>query len=217
MNLDLREIPFYYINLERDTERRERVEEILKPLGIKSITRIDAIEHSYGAAGTPRSMLKAMDLAGGGPFVLIEDDIALKDWQPIIEVPDDADALYIGTSGWGRMNGHSGPFVQYEEVTGNLLRVYNMLSGHAIVYLSDRYIDLCKRICYHAGYVIEDQVDIGFAEVQRWHNVYALDTPIFYQTSADGNRYVTENRLVDLQSVECFNYHKQFYLPQRVN
>ena len=39
MNLDLREIPFYYINLDDAVERREKTESQLKELGIKSITR----------------------------------------------------------------------------------------------------------------------------------------------------------------------------------
>ena len=26
-----------------------------------------------------------------------------------IEIPDETDALYLGISSWGRMNGHSGP------------------------------------------------------------------------------------------------------------
>ena len=215
--LDLREVPFYYINLDDAVERRERTESQLKELGIKSVTRVDAIRHSFGAAGTPRSMLKALELAHNGePFVLMEDDVAVKRLDPIVEIPEDADAFYLGISGWGRMNSHSGPFVQWDRVDDNTLQVYNMLSGHAIMYISDRYIDLAKRISHHAGYVIENHVDIGFAEVQRWHNVYALDDPYFYQTSSDGNQRVTYLPLSKQDSLECISFMKQFYLPQRV-
>ena len=217
MNLDLREIPFYYINLDDAVDRRNNTESQLKELGIKNIIRVPAIRHSYGAAGTPRSMQKALELAQNGkPFVLMEDDVAVKRFDPIIEIPDDADAFYLGISGWGRMNSHSGPFVQWERVSDDILRTYNMLSGHAIMYITDDYINLAKKICYHAGYNIEDHVDIGFAEVQRWHNVYALDDPYFYQTSSDGNQVVTYSPLSQQQSLECITYMKQFYLPQRV-
>ena len=216
MNLDLREIPFYYINLDDAVERREKTESQLKELGIKSITRVPAIRHTYGAAGTPRSMLKALELAHDGkPFVLMEDDVAVKRWEPIIDIPDESDAFYLGISGWGRMNSHSGPFVQWEEYNEDIVRIYNMLSGHAIMYISDRYIDLAKRIAYHAGYNIEDHVDIGFAEVQRWHNVYAFDDPYFYQTSSGGNQTVTYSPLSEQKSVECITYMKPYYLPQR--
>ena len=160
-------------------------------------------------------MQKALELAQNGePFVLMEDDVAVKRFDPIIEIPDDADAFYLGISGWGRMNSHSGPFVQWERVSDDILRTYNMLSGHAIMYITDHYIDLAKKICYHAGYNIEDHVDIGFAEVQRWHNVYALDDPYFYQTSSDGNQIVTYSPLSQQQSLECITHMKQFYLPQ---
>ena len=217
MNLDLREVPFYYINLDDAVERRKNTESQLKELGIKNITRVPAIRHNYCAAGTPRSMQKGLELAQNGkPFVLMEDDVAVKRFDPIIEIPDDADAFYLGISGWGRMNSHSGPFVQWERVSDNILRTYNMLSGHAVMYITDDYINLAKKICYHAGYNIEDHVDIGFAEVQRWHNVYALDDPYFYQTSSDGNQRVTYTPLSEQESLECISYMRPYYLPQRV-
>ena len=71
------------------------------------------------------------------------------------------------------MNGHSGPYVQYEHLFNDLYRVFNMLSGHSILYLSDEYVGMCKRISEHAGYVIRDHQDIGFAEIQRWFKIYA--------------------------------------------
>ena len=68
-----------------------------------------------------------------------------------IEIPDETDALYLGISSWGRMNGHSGPCVQWEYAhqRTDLVRVWNMLAAHAILYLNPDYVDLCKRIAYH--------------------------------------------------------------------
>lgn len=217
MNLDLREIPFYYINLDDAIERRTRTENHLKALGIKSINRIPAVRHSNGFAGCARTVSDFLHQITEGPFVLIEDDIEVKQWDPIIEVPDDADALYLGISGWGRMNGHSGPFVQWEQVDGNLLRVYNMLSGHAIVYLSGEWVEMARRCCHHAGYVIESYYDVQIAEVQRFFNVYALDDPYFYQTSSDGNQKVTYEKLSTQQSLECLSYVPKLFLPERIN
>jgi hypothetical protein len=217
MNLDLREIPFYYINLDDAVERRTRTENHLKALGIKSINRIPAVRHSNGFAGCARTVSDFLHQITEGPFVLIEDDIEVKQWDPIIEVPDDADALYLGISGWGRMNGHSGPFVQWKQVDDNLLRVYNMLSGHAIVYLSGEWVEMARRCCHHAGYVIESYYDVQIAEVQRFFNVYALDDPYFYQTSSDGNQKVTYEKLSTQQSLECLSYVPQLFLPERIN
>jgi hypothetical protein len=217
MNLDLREIPFYYINLDDAVERKTRTENHLKALGIKSINRIPAVRHSNGFAGCARTVSDFLHQITEGPFVLIEDDIEVKHWDPIIEVPDDADALYLGISGWGRMNGHSGPFVQWEQVEDNLLRVYNMLSGHAIVYLSGEWVEMARRCCHHAGYVIESYYDVQIAEVQRFFNIYALDDPYFYQTSSDGNQKVTYEKLSKQQSIECLSYIPQLFLPERIN
>ena len=35
------------------------------------------------------------------PFIVFEDDCAIKNFQPEIEIPDDADAVYLGVSSWG--------------------------------------------------------------------------------------------------------------------
>ena len=219
---DLREIPFFYINLEDAKERDQKMKKILGDLEIKNFKRINATRHSVGQAGTARSMLEAIETAInpivsplGIPFVVVEDDIEVKRWDPIIHVPENADAFYLGISGWGRMNGHSGPFVQWENVHPGMLQVYNMLGGHAIMYLRQRYIDLARRVCLHAGYVIEDHPDIGFAEIQRWHNVYAFDDPYFYQTSSGGNQTVTYSPLSEQQSVECM-VQNQFFLPLKI-
>ena len=220
---DLREIPFYYINLDDAVKRNENMKKILNELGIKNVRRISATRHNIGQAGTARSMLEAIETAInpvvsplGAPFVVLEDDIEVKRWNPIIEVPENADALYLGISGWGRMNGHSGPFVQSDSIGGGLLQVYNMLGGHAIMYFRDRYIDLVRRVCLHAGYDIEDHPDIGFAEIQRWHNVYAFDDPYFYQTSSGGNQRVTYIPLSQQETNECLSLIPQLFLPLKV-
>lgn len=220
---DLREIPFYYINLDDAVKRNENMKKILSELGIKNVRRISATRHNIGQAGTARSMLEAIETAInpvvsplGAPFVVLEDDIEVKRWDPIIEVPENADALYLGISGWGRMNGHSGPFVQSDSIGSGLVQVYNMLGGHAIMYFRDRYIDLVRRVCLHAGYDIEDHPDIGFAEIQRWHNVYAFDDPYFYQTSSGGNQRVTYIPLSQQESSECLALIPQLYLPLKV-
>ena len=106
LRLDLRDIPFYYINLDDAVERNERMKSILSELGIKNVRRISATKHETGQAGTARSMLNTIESAInpvvsplGTPFVILEDDIAVKRWDPIIEIPENADAFYLGISG----------------------------------------------------------------------------------------------------------------------
>ena len=76
-----------------------------------------------------------------------------------------------------------------------------------------RYVEICQKICYHSGYIIEDYQDIGFAEIQRWFSVYAFDEPFFYQTSG---YHGTVNSLTSYPTEECFNYNKNYFLPERI-
>lgn len=187
MKIDLTKIPVVYINLKEHSEKNKAMQELLLKMGFETIQRIEGVLDSKNpTAGCSKAHHKALS-SFEAPFILFEDDCQLmeENFNPIIELPDNADALYLGISSWGRMNGHEGECVQYDqfEEHPNLLRIYNMLGGHSIVYLNDFYKKMCEKIAYHAGYVIKDFQDIGFAEIQRYFNVYCLNNPIFYQTS----------------------------------
>ena len=212
MNLDLRDIPAVYINLAQETERNESIRLVLKDCGFKNIIRVDA-KHtpSRPLAGCSISHYNALQEIDP-PFIVFEDDCIAKEYNPIISIPDDTDALYLGISSWGRFNSHSGPFVQYDKVDDNLLRVYNMLGTHAILYLNDEYVSACKKVAYKQ-YEIEDYIDIGFTDLQKYYKVYSFDEPPFYQSSSNG----TDGRLTDYPSQECFTYQKPYWLPSRVN
>ena len=56
------------------------------------------------------------------PFIVFEDDCVDINFEPVIEVPDDSDAVYLGISSWGRMNSHSGPCVQYQDIGNGMVR-----------------------------------------------------------------------------------------------
>lgn len=182
MIINLLNIPIYYINLDDDVDKRKSTETLLKRMGFRNVQRISAIFHPKGRIiGCARSHYEVLKEAKP-PFIIIEDDCALnKDFVHEIEVPDDADALYLGISHWGRYLNHSGPYVHYEKVNDEIVRVFNMLATHAIMYLSQTYVDICKRISYHYGYEVEGHLDIGFAEIHKFYNVYSFDEPLLRQ------------------------------------
>ena len=209
MNLDLRKIPAIYINLQRYNKKNEYMYNILTELGFETIIRVEASEfpkdkHLAGCSFSHFNALNEVDV----PFIVFEDDCRVKNFDPIIEIPSDSDALYLGVSSWGRMNSHSGPCVQYEKIDNKMVRVYNMLGAHAILYLSEEYASLCSKISIRASYIADHQ-DIGFAEIQRYYNVYAFDDPMFYQTSSNG----TDNKLSSYPSTEIFQPNKLFWKP----
>ena len=214
MKINLRKIPAVYINLEKHVEKNKNMQKILTECGFENIIRIEGISiPDKPVAGCSAAHYKGL-IEIEPPFILFEDDCQVKNFRPIIDVPDDADAVYLGVSSWGRMNSHSGPYLQYENIHDDLYQVYNMLGGHSILYLTKDYVDICQRICYHAGYVIEDYQDIGFAEVHKWYNIYTFDEPFFYQTSG---YHGTVNSLTSYPTEECFAYNKNYFLPQRIN
>ena len=211
MNLDLREIPAVYINLQQDVEKKNSIVDVLDECGFENIIRIDGeYTPDRPLAGCSYSHYKALNEVEP-PFIIFEDDCKAKNFRTIIDVPDDSDAVYLGISSWGRMNSHSGPFVQYEEVEDGLLRVYNMLGAHAILYLNSDYISLCSKISEQAFHIADHQ-DIGFAEIQRYFNVYAFDDPMFYQTSSNG----TNQPLSSYPTQELIQPNIPFWKPTSV-
>lgn len=182
MKIKLTDVPVYYINLDEDDEKRKRTETMLKCLGFKYVNRFSAIKHEAGRIiGCARSHYEILK-EQKPPFIIIEDDCSLnKDFVDEIGLPDDSDALYLGISHWGRYLNHSGPYVHYEKINEEIVRVYNMLATHAIMYLTEEYVDICKRVAYYYGYIIENHLDVGFAEIHKLYNVYSFDEPLLRQ------------------------------------
>ena len=85
MNLDLREIPAVYINLDRDVEKKEKIESSLKELGFKNIIRLSGVEHDDGKVGCAISHALAMEEVEP-PFIVFEDDCVPLNFEPIIDL-----------------------------------------------------------------------------------------------------------------------------------
>jgi hypothetical protein len=84
-----------------------------------------------------------------------------------------------------------------------------MLATHAILYLTEDYRNIIQRAAYYTGYKIENYNDVAFAELQRFFNVYALDNPLFLQTS---NYNATNKRITEINHTECMSLNSlQFY------
>lgn len=206
------------MNLEHHVEKNENMNSMLKRLGFETIIRTDGVLDSDNpVAGCSKAHCKALS-EFKAPFILFEDDCLIfeENFCPELEIPEDADALYLGISSWGRMNGHNGQYVQYDEFEEhpNLLRIYNMLGGHSIIYLNDFYREMCSKVAYHAGYKVKDYQDVGFAEIHRWFNVYSLNNPIFYQTSNDLG---TAHKLTSFEMKECMSYEPLQFYPYRIS
>lgn len=188
MRIDIRDIPVYYINMAKDTHKKEYIESRLKECGFKNINRIDAVENKKnGRVGLSKSQLKALSQIPA-PFIVLEDDADPIKFEPLIDVPDDAHALYLGNSQWGYMQSHSGFYLKYKPVKNmkHLVKIYNMLSSHAILYLDQEYVEMCKKTTKYCAEIYPMPMDVPFAMIQRFFNVYALDRPLFVQKDYEG-------------------------------
>lgn len=183
MKINLLDVPVYYINMEQDVDKDAYLSGKLKDLGFKNINRLNAIRETPGIVGLSKSQNLALSQIKA-PFIILEDDADPMFFEPVIEVPDDADAVYLGNSPWARMNANHGFFLKYTPAVGyqDTYRIYNMLSSHAILYLTDSYVDVCKRTTNYCATVGKTTpMDVPFASIQKFYNVYAFDKPHFGQ------------------------------------
>ncbi len=187
MLVDLRACDTVAISLPEAIERRGSVAAVCESLGL-SWQLLDGVKASPGWLGCGLSHLLALRQAKPlTPLIILEDDVEHTDaCASAIEVPDDADAVYLGGSLYGAVD-----IVDYVGFTdmvaadpaGDLLvRVYNLLGTHAILYLSDRFRRACQDMILETMLERGWAHDKGMAKLQESFTVYALKRPMFVQS-----------------------------------
>jgi hypothetical protein len=199
--MKLIDIPVVFINPdhnEKYTARKQHMFELLEKIGFKNITHFKSGNENY-----PTCLLTAfIDILNSNmndsPILLIEDDV-----EPFIELnseteidfPENTDAFYIGFSKSGgskTINSHEG-WSQYRKISDKHIRIFNMLTTHAIIYNSKQYkervcselIKLLNKPLYHS--------DVIISRVQPEYNIYGYRYPLFYQSVEWGNVQHTED------------------------
>jgi hypothetical protein len=185
MKVKLIDIPAYYINLESDKDRNDKTYSLLSSLNFRIIKRTPGFKNKRHAVGVGMAHQNVLDSRKhyDTPFIVFEDDIAVTHFDHIIDIPEDADAIYLGVSKMGVINNEHKELIIADKVNGydNVYRIYNMLAAHAILYLNQDYVaglaEETKR-CLDA----KIPVDIGMANYMKDRKVYALDKPMFIQS-----------------------------------
>ena len=185
MKIDLRNFPTFYINMDKHKDRNADMIALGKSVGFKQYSRVKGVampkNPKAGCAKSHYSIFENMDK----PTIILEDDCVIKNNSYIIEIPDDADALYLGLSGWGFLNSNSKlnnfRYEQQQNFPG-IYKIDGMLATHAILYISPEYIDMAKKVAKWSG-DNDEHIDQGLASIQKYFNVYALKKPAFYQHS----------------------------------
>ena len=170
--------------------RKKSTETLLNKIGFTNI-----IHYTTGHDTYPSSLLTATnDILKTNldePFLLIEDDCGFTGIDEFEFVPE-ADAIYFGLS---KSAGHSTEnvdkgesiFVPYSQ---NYVRVMNMLSAHAILYISRSYKEAVINI------LTENKTyynDVLMARLQPLYLILALKQPIFFQAAIFNDTTHEEN------------------------
>lgn len=192
--IDLASIPILVINCPEDHGRRDFMQSQLDGLGL-GFEFVSGVKCTPRPVGIALSHLKALSRAGlEPPFLVLEDDCKLDDSFPTtLDVPVGADAMYLGISqygipspgkfGWGVPNA-----VRYYHYDAQHLRILNMLSRHAVVFLSERFhrsaINASIAALTNREYPYPG--DIGYAMLQACHLVLTPNDPLCHQSGAHG-------------------------------
>lgn len=188
MQIDLRACETLVINLPKDVERREHMTALCERLGL-DYRFVQGIRCNPGRIGCGLSHIRALATATPGrPLLILEDDVAVEDdFDPLVSMPDDADALYVGTSNYGSVDvGHLAAFtnmVAAEPAAGGVQRVFNMVGAHAVLYLTARYKAAATAAMVDVMARFDLPPDQGLAAIQPHFNIYALARPAFYQSA----------------------------------
>ena len=176
----------YYVLSCNNPKRKLHAKKEFKSLRLVEVNPImDIGREKSGATG----FSKILDLACQNqnrnkpfqPFAIFEDDVKkYREFPDTIEVPHDADILYIGLSSCGMNSERWCNDVRYKNINKDIIRVYNMLATHGMIIYSLRGL-LAIQKCMLEGYFKGITWDIFTAQMQPHLNVYALKVPLVYQ------------------------------------
>ena len=126
------------------------------------------------------------------PVLCIEDDCGLtENYNNELDVPDDADAVYLGTSVWGVTNGQTAwrnfSITKYND---KFYKIEGMCSTHAVLFLNNNFLGHLNKI--GESYNMQSTVPFDYlmCQEQSKFNVYGVAKPMFYQ-KGDCNEEVT--------------------------
>ena len=183
-----------WINVDKDVEKAKQMQELLDGLGFTDHQRFSAVtgiephegvrageEHYRNCAESHFKVFEETILADEKPVLVLEDDVDIDDVirsNMEIPVPEDADAIYFGTS-------HGDGNYTAVDLNNGWLKIETVFATHAIMHINKEFskqvIDMGKKWIYEYN----RPFDVGIAyEIQKNFNVYAPKKPFFYQADS---------------------------------
>ncbi len=206
--MNITSLPVLWITIESAKDRHQKMSEIFSKFGFTNTHQINGeildktglsfIEiQKKKSALVANAHIKAMQMFKP-PFIILEDDIGVIDshFKSDINIPTDADCIYLGSSVWGMNEGQSVCWgTKKKAVDDDYCKVEDMLGIHAIVYLNEKYVQSTIENLLKCN-ALEQYCDECIATDMKNHNVYCTNYPMFFQD--DGrNNLVTSMPMAD--------------------
>ena len=204
--LHLPSLPTIVYTIPRNRPRQQRVAKMLESLGFKQWSFLQGKEggNPYWRSIYP-DFIPLMDR--GCPFLFLEDDIQLiaPNYTPYVRVPKGAQAIYLGGTSNGDFsfirelrrncpnlrcsNNHGGHIktpMHFTDYDSDYIRVYNMHSTHAILFLDPAW---CRHLKGELRRMqTRTAVDVVCAREQRAFKILCLKRPFWFQADGHNDR-----------------------------
>lgn len=185
MLLNLSSIDCFLLTSNKTKFRWDDIKRSLDRLSIKNqmISSDLAIDVDFKAAAI--AYKEALEKSNNKPALIIFDDVKVTpSYSSTIDIPEDTDAFYLGTSINGVLQGKVLPrtsLCAYHDI--NNLKIINMVCSHAIIYISEKYK---KFVINRLENFIKNPVgsiDELLATKLHYFNVYCGNYPYFYKSN----------------------------------
>lgn len=206
MQIDLRSIPVYFINLPEQTARYKNVIKILSKAGFKNINRVEAVRHKTYYLGVSMSHLKALRLAEstGYPFIILEDDVDVNKFINNFWLPDNTDIFYLGVAKSGKCSECNGLSMatgaKYEKYDNTLYRAISLFCDHGKIYFTKAAVDAQKRMILRS---LQDRKQHDTYMLEEYQDLLCLTTrfPMLYQNDLDPDKklWKRDETLIDIE------------------
>jgi GR25 family glycosyltransferase involved in LPS biosynthesis len=212
MILDLKQIKsFWYGGIK--TGRKEKFINNMKNIDIYPEwveTFISNDKKNANRMGCGKSHVNALKktLEINSPCLILEDDVNHTEWyKNYIEIPDDADAIYLGTClnglhpNWKKRHPNEACCSDPKaiEKLDNFYRISGMLTTHAILYISRKYIKDCIKIIEKDNG--KNHCDVLMASRMHKYKIYACKYPMFFQDCKEENIDAYEKTITPLWTI----------------
>ena len=203
MIINLKTIKKVYINLDRDVDRKVKFEKTLSDLNYTNTSRFSARllpkirDFNHGCSQSHHDLMR--ENLQNLPLFVMEDDARNTKWYDEyvqdgqIEIPNDADVVYLGFSTAGCWK-NLGVNFYAEPYNDKWVKLKHCLGTHAMVFLNNNALN-----CFieNSKSTIQRKIplDIGYAkEVIPNLKVYAPIKSLFYQWD---KCWITTNTTID--------------------